>query len=263
MAQINGPSLHNFFEDLYLFVRFVRLPRMSAPDVGRWFERRVANYFNSDKRYDVLGVTSDMNLVPTSGIRHEFDLLIERGTFLFLFECKCTKSVKHNDLLLFQEKSFDYWLRLFEVDDGRRLFRVFVTKSAPDDAAREFAYMWNIILVEPSLMPVPQIISLLSDNAVCHAVNIQRPDQQVAVLGKVCRSMDQLFVRSASNRRHLTLDLTDLVYHKNPRLDSYKVRLVQRSLSQLFSQYIARCNPEYTQQRAAGLQERFRCSIEG
>jgi len=261
MEQINVPSLHSFFEDLYLFVRLVKLPRLPGPEVGRWFERTVANYFKSHKMYDVLGITSDMNLVPISGVRHEFDLLIESGTSLFLFECKCTKSVKRNDLLLFQEKSFDYWLRLFEMDDVRRLFRVFVTKASPDDQSRNFAYMWNIILVEPDLMPIPQIISMLSDSQACQAVNINRPTEHMTILGKVCRSLDQLFVKSPSNRRQLTLDLTDLVYDKNPKLDSYKVRLVQRTLSGLFSPYLSTHNPSYVEQKAAELEKKFGCLL--
>ena len=262
MAQVDIASSYGFFEDLYLFVRLVKLPRLPAPDLGRWFERTVAKYFKSDKMYDVLGIASDMHLVPISGVRHEFDLLIESGTSLFLFECKCTKSVKRNDLLLFQEKSFDYWLRLFEMDDVRRLFRVFVTKASPDDQTREFAYMWNIVLVEPGLMPVPQILLMLSDSQACQAVNINRPAEHMTILGKVCRSLDQLFVRSPSNRRQLTLDLTDLVYDKNPKLDSYKVRLVQRTLSNLFSPYLSRRDPSYVQQKATELEKKFGCLFE-
>lgn len=261
MAEVNVPSSHNFFEDLYLFVRLVKLPRLPGPVLGRWFERTVANYFKSHKMYDVLGIASDMNLIPISGVPHEFDLLIECGTYLFLFECKCTKSVKRNDLLLFHEKSFDYWLRLFEMDDLRRLFRVFVTKASPDDQTREFAYMWNIVLVEPDLMPVPQIISLLSDSQACQAVNIHRPTEHMTILGKVCRSLDQLFVRSPSNRRQLTLDLTDLVYDKNPKLDSCKVRLVQRTLSNLFSPYLSGRDPSYVQQKVTELEKKFGCLL--
>lgn len=262
MVQVNAPSSYGFFEDLYLFVRHVKLPRLSGPDLGRWFERTVANYFKSHKMYDVLGIASDMNLIPISGVSHEFDLLVECGTHLFLFECKCTKSVKCNDLLLFQEKSFDYWLRLFEMDDIRRLFRVFVTKATPDDQTREFAYMWNIILVEPGLMPVPQIISLLSDSQACQALNVYRPTQHMTVLGKVCRSLDQLFVRGLNNRRQLTLDLTDLVYDKNPKLDSYKVRLVQRTLSNLFTPYLGRHDLSYVQQKMPDLEKKFGCVLE-
>lgn len=261
MAKIDAPSSYGFFEDLYLFVRYVNLPRLPGPDLGRWFERTVANYFKAHKIFDVLGIASDMNLIPISGVSHEFDLLIECGTHLFLFECKCTKSVKRNDLLLFQEKSFDYWLRLFEMDDSRKLFRVFVTKAAPDDQTREFAYMWNIVLVEPGLMPIPQIISLLLDNQICQAINVSRPTDHITILGKVCRSLDQLFVRDLKNRRKLMLDLTDLVYDKNPKLDSYKVRLVQRTLSNILSPYLENRDLSYLQQKMSELEKKFGCIL--
>ncbi len=261
MVDVDVPSSHGFFEDLYLFVGHVMLPRLDGPDLGRWFERTVANYFKSDKLYDVLGITSDMNVMPISGVPHEFDLLIECGSHLFLFECKCTKNAKRNDLLLFNEKSFDYWLRLFEMDDTRRLFRVFVTKASPDDLTREYAYMWNIIIVEPDLMPVPQVFSLLSDIQVCQAVNIHRPADLTVILGKVCRSLDQLFLRSPINRRQLTLDLTDLVYDKNPKLDSATVRLFQRTLSNLFSKHLNAYNPTYMQQKSTDLEKKFGCTF--
>lgn len=230
----------SFCRDLHLFVRDFDVPRFNREEQkGYWFEDRIIQYFRyDDKEYDVLGVTGDLQLVDifsASGLRHQTDLLIESDGALFLFEVKCGKNVKRNDLLLFNQKCLDYWIRFVQMDNAKPLYRIFVSKSNLEYPLREFAYMWNIILVEPDLLPIPTIVGVLQDADKCQDLEIYAAGTHLALLEKGCRGMGNLFRIDQSKLGVVCLDTREMPGKGNTLVNSDSMYLKHRQLSKIIS----------------------------
>lgn len=232
VASFTTPS---FYSDLYVFVRDFEVPEFSRQThKGRWFEDRVIRYFDSDDKYDVRGITGDMQLLDisaASGLRHETDLLIEYEDRLYLFEAKCKIDVPKNDLLIFNQKCLDFWIRFVQLDETRPLYRVFVSKTNLEYPLREFAYMWNIILIEPDLLPIPTILEVLNDENKCCELEVYAADRHIAFLEKGCRDMGNLLRRDCSKSGVICLDTRDIPSKGNLQVSSDRMYLKHRQLS--------------------------------
>lgn len=239
-----------FCRDLYLFVRNFEVPKFDKEfKKGYWFADRITRYFKSDDKYDVHNISGDMTLLDVSaasGLRHETDLLIESEGNLFLFEAKCKNSVALNDLLVFNQKSLDYWIKFIGLDEDRPLFRIFVSKTKLENAFKEFAYMWSIILIEPDLLPIPAIMGTLSDNEKCLALEIYASDRHLEVLKKGCRDLGSLFTRDPSNPYTVCLDTRQMPYKGNLHLSSDSMYLLHLQLNKkILKNIINRSSDEY------------------
>ena len=233
MADIVASDAPSFCLDLHLFVRDFDVPEV--PKKGDWFEDRIIQYFKSDQgKYDVRNISGDMELLDitaASGLRHETDLLIECDDILFLFEAKCKKGVKKNDLLIFNQKCIDYWIRFVQLDEVRPLYRVFVSKTNLEYPLREFAYMWNIIVIEPELLPIPTILGVLNSSSKCKELEIYAASSHMQFLKKGCRDMRNLIKRGRSTKRGrsnmqvICLDTEDIPCRGNPGLSSERFYL--------------------------------------
>jgi hypothetical protein len=240
MGDVALASIPSFCRDLHLFVRDFEVPKFKREaKKGYWFEERIIQYFDYDKaRYEVLFITGDLQLLgisAASGLRHETDLLIESDSSLFLFEAKCKKNVDRNDLLIFNQKCLDYWIRFVQLDNVRPLYRIFVSKTNLEYPLREFAYMWNIILIEPELLPVPTIMGVLQDAEKCRDLEIYAADRHLAFLEKSCRDMGNLFRRDRSQLGVICLDTLDMPSKGNRQLSSDGMYLAHRQLSRKLS----------------------------
>lgn len=228
-----------FYRDLYILVRDFKVPKFTQESQkGYWFEKRIIQYFKSDNRYDVQGITGDMQLMgvsAASGLRHETDLLIETNDKLFLFELKCRNNVAKNDLLIFNQKGLDYWIKFIQLDEVRPLYRVFVSKTKLEHPLKEFAYMWNIILVEPDLLPIPTIIGILQDDAKCQDLEIYAADKHVAVLEKGCRDLGSILKRKIAMPSVVCLDTSEMPYKGNLQISSDSMYLLHLQLNKRIS----------------------------
>lgn len=254
MANIVASAASSFCLDLHLFVRDFDVPEVSQK--GDWFEDRIIRYFRSDeKKYEVKNISGDMELLDisaASGIRHETDLLIECDDVLFLFEAKFGKSVARNDLLIFNQKCIDYWIRFVQLDEIRPLYRVFVSKTNLEYPLREFAYMWNIIVIEPELLPIPAILGVLNSHSKCKALEIYAANSHMQYLKKCCRDMRSLIKRGRStkkgrsNMQVICLDTEDILCKGSRSLSSERFYLKHRLLSKrILKQYYNRASDDY------------------
>lgn len=232
VASSTTPS---FYSDLHLFVRDFEVPEFGKQThKGRWFEDRLFRYFDSDDKYDVWGITGDLQMVDisaASGLRHEIDLVVEYEDSFYLFEAKCKKYVPRNDLLIFNQKCLDFWIRFAQLDETRPWYRVFVSKTNLEYPLREFAYMWNIIIIEPDLLPIPTILEVLNDENKCRELEIYAADRHIAFLEKGCRDMGNLFIRDCSQSGVICLDTRDIPSKGNLQISSDRMYLKHRQLS--------------------------------
>jgi len=235
MENVVSSTTPSFYSDLYLFVRDFEVPEFSRQTYrGRWFEDRLIEYFDSDDRYDVRGITGDMQLLDisaASGLRHETDLLIEYEDRLYLFEAKCKIDVPKNDLLIFNQKCLDFWIRFVQLDETRPLYKVFVSKTNLEYPLREFAYMWNIILIEPGLLPIPTILEVLHNGNRCRELEIYAADRHIAFLEKGCRDMGNLLIRDHSKSGMICLDTRDMPCKGSLQVSGDRMYLRHRQLS--------------------------------
>lgn len=229
------PITPSFYGDLYLFVRDFEVPVFSQQtQKGRWFESRLIRYFKSDDRYDLRGITGDMQLLEissASGLEHETDLLIEYEDSLYLFEAKCKADMKKNDLLIFNQKCLDYWIKFVQLDETRPLYRVFVSKANLEYPLQEFAYMWNIILIEPDPLPIPTVLEVLRDDDKCLELEIYAADRHIPFLEKGCRDMGSILRKDCSKSGVICLDTHDMPCKGNLEISSERMTLKHRQLS--------------------------------
>ena len=91
--------------------------------------------------------------------------------------------------------------------------------------------MWNIIVVEPEMLPIPTIIGILHDDEKCRDLEIFAADRHLSILHKGCRDLGHLFRRDVSKRSAICLDTEEMPYKGNLQISSDSMYLLHLQLS--------------------------------
>ena len=95
--------------------------------------------------------------------------------------------------------------------------------------------MWNIILVEPDLLPIPTIVGVLQDAEKCQDLEIYAAGTHLALLEKGCRGMGNLFRIDQSKLGVVCLDTREMPGKGNTLVNSDSMYLQHRQLSKIIS----------------------------
>lgn len=152
-----------------------------------------------------------------SGLFHEHDLGLRGQGQVALLELKNypRSRVTKSDLLLFNQKSIDFYIALIQASDGSRMSRVFVTtdRRVPD-SLRGFCLQWGILLVEPTLIPIPCILTALRDldgKPEAEAVpEFEAQLNRAERLAQYIRPLDRVLIPSTLSRWRQLLDVATI-----------------------------------------------------
>ena len=133
------------------------------------------------------------------------------------------------------------------MDENRPFFKIFICKNGLDYTLRYFAYMWNIIVIEPDLLPLPVIMWTLEDVDKCKDLEIYAADRHLAMLEKGCRDMGALFQKEGEKSSVVRLDIEEMPFKENVKLSSDAFYLLHRRLSkQVTKLFFNRTSSDYS-----------------
>lgn len=111
-------------------------------------------------------LTMGTGLPAFSGLFHENDLGVLGSGQLAVMELKHRGrgGVSKDDLLVFNQKTLDFQLALIRAGTRGGVLRVFVTNDAGvPDRFRGYCVQWGIVLIEPTLLPIPVLTAAMRD----------------------------------------------------------------------------------------------------
>jgi hypothetical protein len=100
-----------------------------------------------------------------SGLRHEVDVgLVAMEGRLFLELKAYSEDIPKNEVMIFNEKSLDYFLSFVLYRDFKPFYRILVSHTPISPEVRKFCYLWKIITVDPDLLPIPTILRVITND---------------------------------------------------------------------------------------------------
>lgn len=205
-----------FWSDLHRLIRSFR-NTLTTGDKG--FSAAVENLI-TQRGLDLFiragELTMGTGLPAFSGLFHEHDLGVRGKGQAVILELKNypRSRVGKNDIMLFNQKTIDFQLSLVQANDKSRLIRAFATTDTRvSDAVRGFCLQWGILLVEPSLLPIPSAVAAMRDLEGTEVstepefeINLERAERLAAFI----RPLDNILVPSSLSRWRLLLDASSL-----------------------------------------------------
>ena len=160
-------------------------------------------------------LTIGTGLPAASGLFHEHDLGIRgrvRGeSVMVVFEMKHRRGgrVPKEDLLVFNQKTLDFFFAMTAARNSGRLLRAFVTNGRLDYSLHAWALGWGIVLVDSALEPIPVLAAAARDAAALVA-DMDAIVQTAERLGRLIRPLDQVLVASTLTPARKLLDLSTI-----------------------------------------------------
>ena len=154
------PELSTLVADSFALIQCWEPYHLQGPERGRMFEKLFCRYCER-KRLPLSEKPGSRTLCGSrsaSGFNHESDAVVALPTFLVHVELKyLTEELNKNELLIFNQKGFDFLAAANLALRRRPLYRILLSGRLISQEARRFALQWGIITVEPNRLPLPLI----------------------------------------------------------------------------------------------------------
>jgi hypothetical protein len=132
-------------------------PQTSGPERGRLFESVFSRYCRSQDipTSEQSGSRSLRGVRAASGFMHENDTVIALPDLTVHVELKhLSQELGKNELLIFNQKGLDFLLGASGRVRSLPLLRLIASATPLTPAARRFAYLWGIGVIEPGRLPI-------------------------------------------------------------------------------------------------------------
>lgn len=129
----------------------------AGPERGRHFERVFCQYCDNTGAplSERPGSRTLNGTRSSSGFNHESDAVIAWPDFIVHVELKyLSTELSKNELLIFNQKGFDFLAAANASVRRRPLYRLLVSGRLISEEARRFALLWGIVVVEPERLPL-------------------------------------------------------------------------------------------------------------
>jgi len=183
------------------------LTKYGDPADGRAFESALAEIarFIGVPTVQGPGRVTLFGTPPASELRHELDLAMLAPGMLGIAEAKdLSNGVGKNDILVFQQKCFDHYLRRVARGSRDPVWRLLVSATPVDLELCVYCIQQSVIVVDPTFIPIPTLLrfvgrpeaeDIFSDMELAEAVRLFEP---------ACLPLEGIFTRQADG---LHLDL--------------------------------------------------------
>ena len=172
-GEMSLSALWELCRDLYLIVRFQQLEQ-TGPAKGGEFENAIISYVRGSQPFPQRAEGTDFVLgrETLSGFNHETDAVIESDTWTALAELKAlTNGEPKNEIMIFNQKSLDFFLAVpKKTTILKPTYRLLVSANDVPEDVQKFCYNWRIIVIEPSKLPIPVLLSSSSLLHICRRV---------------------------------------------------------------------------------------------
>ena len=173
--------LYGLTIDMFALVQHWEPPAIPASGRGRLFESVLYRYCRARRLTltETAGSRTLRHVAAASGFRHESDGVIATPELTVHLELKhLSQELDKNELLVFNQKGFDFLASDNASFRSKPLYRVIVSGSPLKPEARRFAVQWGILAIEPDRLP---LLSLhwLAGRQVPHLFNVDDRTQEV------------------------------------------------------------------------------------
>lgn len=244
MVSLNADMLGGLFLDMYLIIRFAPLRGFRA-ERGRELERMLKDYCIQKGRglRTSAGSLLLFDLPASSGLRHEVDSGMKIGNSLLYSEYKAhVGAVPKTEVMVFNQKSLDYYFTYTLQNGTRPFFRVLISDSYIEQAVRRLCYMWSIITVEPQLVPIPVILRTIMRDSHCNLFEPPMRREAVRILPHACRSLNDMISPDLTKPGRFNLDMAftlkkgnlDLIADVHQTLSNEILEQIESSIDPLY-----------------------------
>ena len=147
--------LHEICNDLFVIAQYWR-PSVEGVEKGREFERILYRYCEKYRLpiTERSGSRTVRGVRAASGFLHESDAVLSFPDMTVHFELKhLLAEVTKNDLLIFNQKGLDFLLAEDHIIRRFPFYRILLSGGLVSPAARRFALLWGILVIEPDRLP--------------------------------------------------------------------------------------------------------------
>ncbi|MBM4432562.1 MAG: hypothetical protein FJ025_00995 [Chloroflexi bacterium] len=201
--------------------------------------------------YDAMALQGPYNLqlfgmASASGARHELDGAAGALHTTILTEAKhLQQGITKDDICVFDRKTFDYYIALVRRHVAGVHYRVLSSATPVDALLRKYAFLFGITLVEPSICPLPILLSV-TEKADCDEVF---PEGLIGqFLGLASHASAALEQRYVQEGRYLRFDTRVM---GEDELDD--LEFLHKEFSECWLDFIDRNRPNYYEQKAEEL----------
>jgi hypothetical protein len=240
----NEDVLYRICKDLYCVVRFYNF--RSKEGVGRGHELQdVFQKYCLSQGIELVerrGNLTCFGRKGISGLGHEVDGTVQSDERKILIELKAyTYDVPKHQVMLFNEKSLDFYLAFVKEGKPCPLHRVLISDSSMNTEVRRFCYTWRIIIVEPQILPLPVVLEYSRHPKWEKYFDFPILQEIERVLPKYSVSLDNLLEGQDESLQFLTLRKSAL-----PSLrDLEEIEEIHLSMSEELLQVIEEEDPDH------------------
>ena len=184
------------------------LAKYGEPPDGRVFEAALVEvaHFAGARIIQGPGSLSLFGTPATSKSRHELDLAMIAPGMVAIAEAKDRKNgVGKNDVMVFIQKSFDYYLsRIAERRHGPT-WRFLVSATPIGHELCVYCIQQGVIVVDPTFIPIPSLLRFISKPEAEDLFNDTELAEAARLFEPACRPLEQVFSLQ-NNQLHLDLE---------------------------------------------------------
>lgn len=239
--------LSDFCEAAYLLARF-----SSPQEGGHAWQTFIQKALHS---YDAMATQGPYNLqlfgmASASGARHELDGAAGALHATILTEAKdLQQGITKDDICIFDRKTFDYYVGLVRRQLVGLHYKVLASATPVHASLRKYGFLFGIILVEPSICPLPVLVTVAEKADSDEVFPEGLIGQFLDLSGHACAALEQRYIQEG---RYLRFDTRVL---GETELDD--LEFLHNEFSECWLDFIDRNRPNYYEQKAADLFRRI------
>lgn len=183
-------QLCHFSRDAYIVARYSEIPD------GRDFEAAIADiaHLLGFSGYQGPGSVNLFGVRSASGCHHELDLGIIDPGLLAMAEVKSMSGdVNKNDVMLFVQKTFDYYVSRLCTRHEYKTWRFFISSTPVPSPVHIYCIQQGVILIEPSVLPLPVLLRFAKQPQAEDIFDDGRLSETVRLFEPACFPMEQIY----------------------------------------------------------------------
>ena len=178
-----------------------------SPD-GRVFEAALAEIarFIGVPTVQGPGRVSLFGTPAASKLRHELDLAMIAPGMLGIAEAKdLSGGVGKNDIMIFLQKSFDYYLRRVAQGSRSSTWRFLVSATPVEPDLCVYCIQQGLIVVDPTFIPIPSMLRFVGQPEAEDVFSDMELAEAVRLFEPACLPLEGIFARQTKGL-HLNLE---------------------------------------------------------
>ena len=183
------------------------LAKYGDPPDGRVFESALVEIAHLIGVRTIQG-PGNLSLFGTpavSRLHHEIDLAMTAPGMLGIAEAKDRKNgVSKNDVMIFLQKSFDYYLSRISEGLQGPTWRFLISATPVEHDLRVYCIRQGVVVIDPTFIPLPSLLRFIGLPEAENVFNDTELAEAARIFEPACLPLEQIF-SAQDNRLHMDL----------------------------------------------------------